>query len=55
MKNYINYVSNNYLPVNIYLLCSLYAWRISLSLHNKASLKFWNMPTLSVIYFIFLY
>ena len=28
MKTYINYVSNNYLPVNVHQLCSLYTWLV---------------------------
>ena len=28
MKNYINYVSNNYLPVNVHQLHSLYTWLV---------------------------
>ena len=28
MKNYINYVSNNHLPVNVHQLHSLYTWLV---------------------------
>ena len=49
MKNYINYLSNNYLPVNVHQLHSLYTWLVWVSLHSEVSLIFWIAVTLSLI------
>ena len=41
--------TNNYIPVNVHQLHSLYTWLVYVSLHSEVSLIFWIAVTLSLM------